>query len=183
MADDELSPLSDPLWLAAFLRGDESALEALYRDVSPLVYTLALRALASASDAEDVVQQTLVAAWRGRSTFDPSKGPARAWVVGIAKRRIADAHTARSRQLRVVAAAEDAELPAPDPSLDSVLLTYEVDALGPPQSTVISMAFFDGHTHESIASSLDMPLGTVKSHMRRGLLALRKRWEVADVAS
>lgn len=184
MGDGETSPLTDPLWIHSFLSGDAGALDVLYRDASPLIYTLALRSLASPSDAEDVVQQTFVAAWRGRATFDPAKGPVRAWLVGIARRRIADAIAARGKELRVVGAAESVAHRSPqDSSIDSVLLAYEVEALGPPQSTVISMAFLEGHTHESISQSLDMPLGTVKSHVRRGLLALRERWEVADVAS
>ena len=169
----------------AFAAGDPTALEALYRDVSPLVYSLAKRALRSESDAEDVTQQTFVSAWKAREGYDPTQGPARAWVVGIARRRIADALAARSRELRAMDAARTmpAEPAEHAGGLDKVLLAYEVAALGDPQSTLVSMAFFDGLTHEHIAERLEMPLGTVKSHIRRGLMTLRERWEVSDVAS
>ena len=104
--------------------------------------------------------------------------------MGIAKKRIADALAARHKELRLV----DAVSAAPDltehvqPEVDAVLLAYEVRALGDPQATVMALAFFEGHTHEHIAQRLHMPLGTVKSHIRRGLVALRNRLEVSDVA-
>jgi len=170
---------------AAFARGDEAALEMLYRDVSALVFTLAKRALGSDMDAEDVTQQTFVSAWKGREGYDPERGPVRGWVVGIAKRRIADALAARSRDVRVAgeAAREAFVAEVGGREMDRVLLAYEVESLGDPQAQVVSMAFFDGHTHEDIAQRLDMPLGTVKSHIRRGLVVLRNRWEAWDVAS
>ena len=169
----------------AFAAGDATALEALYRDVSPLVYSLAKRALRSESDAEDVTQQTFVSAWKAREGYDPTQGPARAWVVGIARRRIADALATRNREQRTIDAARSLPHTTEEHSggLDKVLLAYEVAALGDPQSTLLSMAFFDGLTHEHIAERLEMPLGTVKSHIRRGLITLRERWEVSDVAS
>lgn len=170
---------------AAFAAGDPAALESLYRDVSPLVYSLAKRALRSESDAEDVTQQTFISAWKAREGYDPTQGPARAWVVGIARRRIADALATRTKEQRVIDAARGVPEPAIAHAggLDTVLLAYEVAALGDPQSTLVSMAFFEGLTHEHIAERLEMPLGTVKSHIRRGLITLRQRWEVSDVAS
>lgn len=169
----------------AFAAGEDGALEDLYRDVSPLVYTMAMRSLNSAADAEDVTQQTFVSAWRGREGFDPVRGDLRGWVVGIAKRRIADALEARFREHRRLEAVKDSTPadPATPDDAEAVLLAYEVDALGDPRATIVSLAFFEGETHEQIARRLDMPLGTVKSHIRRGLIELRDRWEVSDVAS
>lgn len=169
----------------SFAAGDDHALEALYRDVSPLVYTMALRALGSAPDAEDVTQQTFVSAWRGREGFNPMKGDLRGWVVGIAKRRIADALEARSREKRRLEAVQDAT-PATESvsdEADRVLLAYEVNALGDPRATIVALAFFEGETHQQIADRLGMPLGTVKSHIKRGLNELRHRWEVSRVTS
>ncbi|MFP5359544.1 MAG: RNA polymerase sigma factor, partial [Actinomycetes bacterium] len=90
-----------------FAAGVEGSLEGLYRSASALVYTLALRSLGDASEAEDVTQQTFVAAWRGRDGYDPTRGSARGWVVGIAKRRIADALAARARESRRLEAVKD----------------------------------------------------------------------------
>ena len=172
----------------AFAAGDEAALEALYRDVSPLVYSLARRALGSETEAEDVTQQTFVAAWRARSTFDSRRGELRGWVVGIARRKIADALDARTRDVRRLTALAASTPPAgaadgADDRIDEMLLAHEIDMLGDPRRIIMALAFYDGITHEQIAADLNLPLGTVKSHIRRSLLALRSRLEAANVAS
>jgi len=167
----------------AFASGSDGALEELYRDVSPLVFTLASRALGNPTEAEDVTQQTFVAAWRSRGTFDPDRGDLRGWIVGIARRAIADALEGRTRERRRLEAVRDAPAPEPQNHEEDVLLAYEIDALGDPRATIMSMAFYGGHTHEHIADALAMPLGTVKSHIRRSLVTLRTRLEAASVAS
>lgn len=167
----------------AFAAGAEGALEEIYRDVSPLVFTLAARALGDQTEAEDVTQQTFVAAWRSRNTFDPDRGALRGWIVGIARRAIADALERRSRDRRRLEAVRDETPVVQRDHVDDVLLAYEIDALGDPRRTIVALAFYDGRTHEEIATSLGMPLGTVKSHIRRSLTTLRTRLEAADVAS
>lgn len=176
-------PVRDAALAHAFAAGDHSALEELYRDVSALVYTMARRALGSTADAEDVTQQTFISAWKGRERFDPDKGDLRGWVVGIAKRRIADALDSRARELRRAEAAKEQVTDVTADDADKVLLAYEVEALGDPRKTIVALAYYEGATHEQIAGRLDMPLGTVKSHLRRSLQELRHRWEVSDVAS
>lgn len=181
--DGTRSSLGDDV-AVAFVAGDERALEMLYKDVSSLVYTLAVRALGDEHEAEDVTQQTFVSAWRARTTFDPDRGQLRGWVVGIARRRIADALDKRSRDHRnLEVVKETATEHDPDRAMDQVLLAYELQQLGDPRHTIMRLAFMEGHTHDAIAQELDMPVGTVKSHIRRSLLALRQRLEVADVAS
>ncbi|WP_234998679.1 RNA polymerase sigma factor [Demequina sp. NBRC 110057] len=165
------------------MEGDERALEELYRDVSSLVYSLAARALESTADAEDVTQQTFVSAWRGRASYDPDRGDLRGWVVSIAKRRIADALAARAREARREQAVQGIHVTTVDEHADKVLLACEVEALGDPRATIVALAYYEGATHEQIAQRLGMPLGTVKSHLRRSLIELRNRWEVSDVAS
>ncbi|WP_286214797.1 RNA polymerase sigma factor [Demequina sediminis] len=169
-----------------FAAGVEGSLEGLYRSASALVYTLALRSLGDASEAEDVTQQTFVAAWRGRDGYDPTRGSARGWVVGIAKRRIADALAARARESRRLEAVKDEPVVAvADPlerEAERIMVRGEVESLGPPRSTIVSLAFFEGRTHEQIAEHLRMPLGTVKSHLRRSLMALRQGLEAADAS-
>jgi RNA polymerase sigma-70 factor (ECF subfamily) len=174
---------ADAALARAFVAGAEGALEELYRDVSPLVYTLAARTLGDATEAEDVTQQTFVAAWRSRESFDPDKGVLRGWVVGIARKAIADAMDKRFREKRRLEAVKDDVSVAADDGVEDLLLAYEVEALGDPRTTIMTLAFFEGHTHEQIATRLGMPLGTVKSHIRRSLTTLRARLEVADVAS
>ncbi len=167
----------------AFVAGSHAALEEIYRDVSSLVYSLAVRSLGDATEAEDVTQQTFVAAWRSRESFDPDRGALRGWVVGIARRTIADALERRTRDRRRLETVRD-EVPAVErDTFDDLLLAYEIELLGDPRRTILSMAFYAGQTHEEIAAALEMPLGTVKSHIKRSLTTLRTRLEAADVAS
>lgn len=168
-----------------FAAGHEGALEALYQDVSALVYTLAVRALGDSHEAEDITQQTFVSAWRGRHKFNPDHGDLRGWIVGIARHRIADALEKRRRDTRNMQAVKDVtqSTDGPENELENVLLAYELEQLGDPRNVIMAMAFIEGHTHEQIAERLNMPLGTVKSHIRRSLLTLRERLEVSDVAS
>ncbi|HEY8588672.1 MAG TPA: sigma-70 family RNA polymerase sigma factor [Naasia sp.] len=170
----------------AFAAGDERALAAVYARWSPLVYTLAIRSLADSGDSEDVVQGTFVAAWTGRSRFDPAKARLSAWLVGIAKNKIADAHEARAKVRRLheelAAAAPSEEAAAPVDLADSLLLADEIARLEPDAQRVMRAAFFDSLTHAEISERLGMPLGTVKSHIRRSLQRMRDRLEVTDVA-
>src|SRR3954454_15137595 len=172
---------------AAFREGDERALAAVYARWSPLIYTLAVRSLGDVGDAEDVTQKTFVAAWTGRSGFDPDRARVSAWLVGIAKNKIADTHEARAKvrrlqeQLTASGRPEDF-VSEPVDLADSLLIADEIARLEPDAQTVMRLAFFDDLTHAEIAARLAMPLGTVKSHIRRSLQRMRTRLEVTDVA-
>lgn len=171
-----------------FAAGDERALALAYERWSGLVHGLACRALGAGPDAEDVTQQVFVSAWTGRHGYRPDAGPLPAWLVGICRHRIADAHARRAREARLAAAAaavhETAPAPAFDgPSDDRVVVMEEVSRLGQPQRGIIELAFFHDLTHDQIAERTGLPLGTVKSHIRRTLLRLRTRLEEVDGAA
>jgi RNA polymerase sigma factor (sigma-70 family) len=181
--EDELTP--------SFLAGDERALAAAYREFAPLVHTLALRSLPDRSAADDVTQEVFIRVWRSRSTFNPQVARLPAWIVGITRNVISDTLSASARETRkalAVAGAgmageagngfEDAELLA-----DRLLLDGELDRLGEPQGSIMKLAFYDDLTHEQISRKLGLPLGTVKSHIRRSLSHLRNRLEVNHAAS
>src|SRR6478735_9296922 len=171
---------------ARFVAGDERALAEVYRRWSPIVFTLALRVLGDRGDAEDVTQKTFVSAWTSRASYDPAKGRLSTWLVTITRRRIADTLDARRRVRELQEklqrfAVTDEPLSSEIDLGDRMLLADEIDRLEPDAQRVVRLAFYDDLTHQQIATRLDMPLGTVKSHIRRSLTRLRDRLEVSHV--
>jgi RNA polymerase sigma factor (sigma-70 family) len=168
----------------AFAAGDESAFREAYRRWAPLILRLARRAVGDLRDAEDITQNVFVSAWRSRSTFDPVHGALPSWLIGIARHRIADALEHRTRDRRVEAAAVDAAAmtaPASSP-IEPVMIEEELARLDPVAHQVMRLAYYERLSHSEIAARLGMPLGTVKSHIRRSLEHIRADWEVDDDA-
>ncbi|MFD6419439.1 sigma-70 family RNA polymerase sigma factor [Streptomyces sp. NPDC060194] len=173
--------LADEEVAAGLVRGDEEAFAAAYRRWGALVHTLATRSLGDAREAEDVTQQVFLAAWRGRSGYRPDRGALAGWLVGITRRKIADALSARTRRGELAVAAASLGTPdvqesgdRPEVALDRVLVAQEMEKLPAEQRRILNMAFFDDLTHSQIAERTGLPLGTVKSHARRGLHRLRR---------
>lgn len=168
---------------ARLVRGDESALEDVYDRWSALVHTYALRALGDAHDAEDVTQQVFVAAWRSRHTLTPSASALPAWLIGIARHKVADVRASRARDAhRAEAAAavpmtEAVEQSADEEVTERLVVRQAVDELPDPRRTIVMLAFWQGLSHTEIAESVGLPLGTVKSHVRRGLIQLHQQLE------
>lgn len=173
-------PLDDEELARGLAAGDESCLTAAYQRWSALVHTLAWRSLGDAREAEDVTQQVFFGVWRGRHTFRPERGTMGGWIVGITRRKIADALSARTRRTDLVTAAGSALALAdpaarrPEAILDRVLVGNELARLPAPQQRVLRLAFYDDLTQTQIAECTGWPLGTVKSHARRGLHQLRR---------
>jgi RNA polymerase sigma factor (sigma-70 family) len=186
-ADIELSDDVEAQLARRFRVGDSAVLREAYDRHARVVYSLALRALGAHHDAEDVTQQVFVRAWRGRAGLDPSRGSLGGWLVGITRRQIADRFAARARDRDIADRAgrvAECELvgEVPDHVVDAVVVADEIERLPPQQQTVVRLAFFDDLTHQQISESTGLPLGTVKSHLRRGLERLRRRWEADGVA-
>ncbi|MER6348714.1 sigma-70 family RNA polymerase sigma factor [Streptomyces sp. NPDC001595] len=161
---------------ARFVAGDEGALADVYRAWGSLVHTVARRSLGDAGEAEDVTQIVFIAAWRGRAGFHPERGSLSAWLMGITRRKVADALSARTRRGELVAAAGsvlmlDARRQPSEPQvvLDRVLIGQAIAALPEAQRRVIRLAYYDDLTQTQISRVTGWPLGTVKSHARRGL--------------
>jgi RNA polymerase sigma factor (sigma-70 family) len=171
-----------------FRAGDETALREMYERYGGLVHRVGLACLPGRHEAEDLTQATFVAAWRGRQTYDPDRGTPAGWLLGIARRQAVD----RLRVLRRERTVADAVLRHPPPAysgesvpdqvLDRIVVLDELSRLGDEQRRVLELAFFDDLTHTQIAGVTGLPLGTVKSHLRRGLARLRRRWEVDGAA-
>ena len=181
--DDDAAALA-----AGFVAGDERCLARAYAQWSSLVYTIALRSLGDVTDAEDVTQKTFVAAWQGRAGYDPRRSRLSAWLVGIARHAIADTHAHRARLRRLdeqLAASQPMKEAAASGGLDladRLAVADEIARLEPDAQRIIRLAFYDDLTHHQIADRLGMPLGTVKSHIRRSLERMRSRLGAPNAA-
>ena len=174
-------------WKALIARialGDEPALAQLYDCSGRIVYGLALRVLRDPSVAEEVMMEVYLQVWRTAASYDPARGSAAAWLVTIARSRAID--YLRSRMARN-AAAEQAldELyalsdPRPDPEHENMesararVIRQLMAQLPPEQRALIEMTYFSGLTHTEIAGSTGLPLGTVKTRIRSGMMRLRE---------
>jgi RNA polymerase sigma factor (sigma-70 family) len=170
-----------------FRAGDEHALRIAYDRYGGAVLHLAGRLLANRADAEDVTQATFVAAWQGRGTFDPERGGMLGWLLGIARRKAVDRIRSAVREGRAaetIRALPEPAAPEDDPGrvLDRLVIADELAQLPPDQRRTLELAFYDDLTHPQISAVTGLPLGTVKSHIRRGMASLRRRWEVDGAA-
>ncbi|QSB14124.1 sigma-70 family RNA polymerase sigma factor [Natronosporangium hydrolyticum] len=191
MTDNHQSPDSraerDAELTGRFRDGDEQALRQVYDRYGPAVFHLATGALPTAADAEDVTQATFVAAWLGRGTFDPDRGSLLGWLLGIARRQAIDRLRVRSRERRVAETVQAQPAPQsapadPDRVVDRLVVADGLAQLPPEQRRVLELAFYDDLTHQQISAVTELPLGTVKSHIRRGMASLKRRWEVDGAA-
>lgn len=158
-----------------FRAGDEDALRAAWDHWSGLVHRLCRRSLAEA-DADDVTQQVFIEAWRKRDRYDPARGPLPAWLLGIARLRVLDQLRRRRPEPVGTEVAEDVDHAAGDrvdALADRLLVADALARLPDTQRRVLELAYHHDLGHRDIAATLDLPVGTVKSHLARGLARLR----------
>jgi RNA polymerase sigma-70 factor (ECF subfamily) len=165
--------------------GDAQALETLYEATVGKLYALASAIVRHAEDAEEVVCETYAQAWETAERFDPARASVTGWLLMICRSRALD--LLRKRRARGenhdLAGFErvDDELHRPDELLSLMQRNSRVhaalSALAPERRQLVSLAFLRDLTHQEIAEATGMPLGTVKSHLRRALGQLREQLE------
>jgi RNA polymerase sigma-70 factor (ECF subfamily) len=181
----EPGTLDDETLLARIAGGDSTALEILYARYSRVVYSLALRLLASPELAEEVTQETFWRVWRRSTLFQRSRGQVAAWIFGIAHNLAID--ELRRQRVRPVAVYDRDDQPvlrertderadAAAPALERerrALVRGALEQLPPEQREVIELAYFSGLAQSEIAERLGRPLGTIKTRVRLALQKLR----------
>jgi len=165
--------------LAAVVEQDQTAFSSLYEQLADSVYGLAWNITRNASLAEEVTEDAFWQIWRQAPRFDPARGSALAWIMTIARSRALDALRKQDNL------ADFGDLPEPAALTDTpadLLMAVEENSrvqaalagLSPIPRQLVALAFLRGLSHDEIAGITGIPLGTVKSHIRRALLDLKQ---------
>jgi RNA polymerase sigma-70 factor (ECF subfamily) len=174
-------PVSLDDLLAAVARDDHEAFEALYRQVAAPVYGLVRSVVRNHAKAEEVTQEVMVEIWRTAPRFDRRRSPAHTWVMMLAHRRAVDRvrseQAASDRESRAASqdavTAYDEVAEQVEARLDRERVRHCMDSLTDLQRESVMLAYYRGHSYREVSELLDLPVGTVKTRMRDGLIRLR----------
>lgn len=170
--------VEEPL-LARVARGVPGATEDVLDRYQGLVWSLARRALETQADAEDAVQDIFLDVWKSAPRFDASVAAEATFIAMIARRRLIDRRRKIGRRPATESLYDESSPPEPPTDLSeedretAVVAREAMAELSKDQQRVLQLSIFQGLSHEKIATATDMPLGTVKTHARRGLIKLR----------
>jgi RNA polymerase sigma-70 factor, ECF subfamily len=159
---------------------DEPAVGELYDRHNRLLFGLILRILRDRSEAEEVLQEVFVLVWTRAETYNVTLGPPAAWLVRIARNRAIDRLRANTVRLRAVESAPTPDAPA-TPESSAALSEQQravrraLDTLPADQRVLIEHAYYLGLTQSELADRFELPLGTVKTRVRTGMLSLRQQ--------
>jgi RNA polymerase sigma factor (sigma-70 family) len=167
--------------LQRIAKGDQTAVEDCLKQYGNLVWFIVKKFNGNAEDAEDAAQEIFIDIWRNAARFDAAKAPEAAFITMIARRRLIDQLRKRKRQslfcpledFSFVAAHQDSSHQM-QIALDAKRASRIIDNLRPERKQVINLSVFGGLSHPEIAERTGMPLGTVKTHIRRGFQKVRK---------
>lgn len=162
-------------------RGDEQAFEALYDAVSGPVHGVVLRVLRDPAQSEEVTQEVMVEVWKQAPRYDAARGSARGWILTVAHRRAVDrvrsAQASTDREDKVAARDVDRAFDVVSEEVEHRLEAEQVrrslDVLTDLQRESVELAYYGGYTHRQVSEILGIPLGTVKTRLRDGLIRLR----------
>lgn len=168
------------LVLIRVARGDARAVRECIDQFGSLIWSIARRLTRSHADAEDAVQEIFTDIWRSAARFDPAQGSEKVFVATIARRRLIDRLRRAGRHATTELTDEMESLAWSDPGTqaetcaEAQTAAKAVMQLRPEQRQVLELGLLQGLSHSEIAAALQMPLGTVKTMMRRGLLQVRQ---------
>jgi RNA polymerase sigma-70 factor, ECF subfamily len=176
-----LTNQSDLQVVVALQQRNTKALGIVYDRYGIAVYRLALRMLRDPTEAEDLTQEVFLAFWRGVDKYDPQRGTLLVFLLTIARSRALNRLQQQNSQRNLQQRFGNHLSPIPNhPGMESVALTELSDRMGAAlqqlpiaQKQVLEMAYYEGKSQSAIAQELDLPLGTIKTRSRQGLLKLR----------
>jgi len=171
-------------WLKASAAGDERAFKKLYQVTSPHLFALLLRILRTQESAEDALQDVYVKIWQKAKTYELKRGSPISWLMSIARYRALDLLRRRDPETSmpddpemVAIILSDTESAGPQVNSETMQSLSKVNrcmqCLTPDQRRSLMLAYYEGLTHQEMSDRMELPLGTVKSLVRRGLISLR----------
>jgi RNA polymerase sigma-70 factor (ECF subfamily) len=180
---------AEPTFLERIAAGDPLAVEGCLEKYRGLVWSIARRFAGNHADAEDAVQEVFIELWRHAGRFNSATAAESTFVATVARRRLIDRHRRRARRLEAVPLV--AEPAATTRSETDRLETLEegqqarglLEQLRPEQRQVLELSFDQGMSQQEIADATRLPLGTVKTHTRRGLMRLRQLLETGSTGA
>jgi len=171
---------ADIALVSAMRLGSEDALAQLYDRYSPVVYSVALRVLGDTGAAEDLLQEVFLQLWRNPGLFDSSRGNLGPWLAVIARNRAIDVLRKRRPETDITDVVVSVERDMAGEADRTRMMEKVRGLLGTMpslQRSALEMAYFEGLSHTEISAKTGEPLGTIKTRIRTGLLALRKAFE------
>ena len=167
--------------LGLVARGDQPAFERLYDRIAGSVMGVVRRVLRDPAQSEEVTQEVLTEIWRTAARFDPDRGGASTWVLTMAHRRAVDrvrsAQSATDRDVKVAlldqTPAYDEVVEAVEARLEAEQVRKALDSLTELQREAVRLAYYGGYTQREVSELLGVPLGTIKTRLRDGLIRLR----------
>jgi RNA polymerase sigma-70 factor, ECF subfamily len=160
--------------------GDRGAFSRLYELTAPKLYGVSLRILGHRGDAEDAAQEAFVKVWHSAARYQPGRGSAAGWMVAIARNAAIDRLRTRKAPTRDIADMVDLADPGPTPETsaaradDRRRIDRCLGLLPPDRARAVRAAYVEGHSYDELARAFDVPLNTMRTWLRRALIALRK---------
>ncbi|WP_394768692.1 sigma-70 family RNA polymerase sigma factor [Lacisediminihabitans sp.] len=181
-------PVSKETLLARIAGGDQDAFSALYDEVSPRVFGLIRRLLVDYSQSEEVTQEVFLEIWQSASRYEPSKGGASTWILTMAHRRAVDriraSQSSRDRDVKIgirdYVAEYDNVSETVEVSIEHERVKEAMTQLTELQRQAVTLAYYGGYSHSEVAKLLSVPIGTVKTRLRDGMIRLRDELGVAS---
>lgn len=186
--DSAEEPVSKEALLGRVATGDRDAFSALYDEISPRVLGLIRRLVIDHSQSEEVAQEVFLEIWQSASRFDPAKGGAATWILTMAHRRAVDrirsSQSSRDRDTKIgirdFAPEYDNVAESVEVKIEHERVKVAMERLTELQRQAVSLAYYGGYSHSEVAAMLKVPIGTVKTRLRDGMIRLRDELGVAS---
>lgn len=163
--------------------GDQTALAEIYDLYSEALFGICLKILRNhAGTAEDALQEAMIKIWKYAASYDPKKGKLFTWILNITRNTAIDYWRKMDKRSQIQKDITDVHISNPNlvkhPFTDGIDVGDQLANLSNEERDVIELAYFSGMTHQQISENLDIPLGTVKTRIRSGIIKLRKIYSV-----